>query len=238
MKRSGRATTTGWTWVLAALGLCAHGAAAWADERRGHFHGSVQVAEDGALRVERLDGVSGALAQAVRSQLEARRALPATREGRPVASVAPLTGSVRLVPEGEQYMVALEHVALNPAPVQRAPISYPADALRENRTGTVQVEFALSADGTPVDVVVLESSHRYFTQAVTRTLGKWRYATVGMEPGRRFRMGVAFGTESRRPDADFACTADTAHARFEDEAPCIDVVTVTGSRVQRGTAVF
>lgn len=203
------------------------------EPRRGQFTGMAHVADDGRIRVESLGGVAGTLADAVRAQLEARRAIPAMRDGHAVATVAPVSGAVVLTPDGEHYAVALDDVGLQPAPARRTPLSYPVESMREERAGWVELDFALDADGAPVDVRVVHASHPSFAKATTRAFAAWRFATAGAEPGRRYRFAASFETDSTKPTPAFACTVDAAYARLEGQPGCVDEVSVHGSRVRR-----
>ena len=204
-----------------------------AEAKRGAFTGVVHVAEDGHVRVESIDGVSGALANAVRSQLESRRAIPAVRDGRPAATTAPVSGSVVLTPSGEDYDIALDHVGLQPSPTRRVPFVYPVEALRDQRAGWVEVEFALDPKGAPTDVRIVQASHPSFAKALGKPLSQWRYATAGSEPGRRYRITAAFRTDAKHPTPAFECPADPAFARLDGQPGCTDGVTIHGSRVRR-----
>ena len=222
------------TLFLLALGLVADArAASPEDAKRAAFRGVVEVDAQGGVRVEQLDGVGGALADAVRSQLQAHRALPAQRGGQPVPARAPVSGSVVLTPEGQSYAVGLDAIAFAPAALRRVPIVYPIEAMREERAGWIEVDFGLAADGAPTDLRVVRSSHRAFVKAVEKSLPSWRFSTAAVEPGRRFRLGVTFRTDTAQPTPAFECAADAAHPRFDDRPACADIIHVHGSRVAR-----
>lgn len=203
------------------------------ESRSAPFHGMVNVAEDGRLRVERIEGVSGALADAVRSQLETRPAKPAVRDGRAVAMQAPVAGRVVLTPAGDDFDVSIDGVTLRPAAISRVPVLYPVEFLRNERAGWVEVEFALDAGGAPVDITAIGTSHAGFSKALTQPLKRWRFSTDAVEVGRRFRLAARFGTDAKQPTPDFQCPVDPAYPHFDGPDGCVDTVSIHGSRVRR-----
>lgn len=219
--------------LLTAALLTAVPAVHAAEAMRGQFTGVVYVGEDGGLRVEALGGVEGALAVAVRSQLEALRATPAVRGGRAVAGTAPVSGTVELSPSGDQYQVGLRAVSLQPGATHRAAPLYPVDAIRNDRAGWVELEFGLDDAGVPADVRTVFATDVGFDRAATRALAEWRFATAGTAPGRRYRLAVSFRTDTKQPATVFQCPADAAYARLDTQPACLDEVSVHGSRVRR-----
>lgn len=220
--------------LLLAIALAALSTALHANEpRRGAFTGTVHVAGDGRIRVESLEGVTGTLADAVRAQLEALRAIPATRDGHAVPTVAPVSGSVLLTPNGDHYDLALQGPGLLPGAIRRSPLAYPPESVREERAGWVELDFALDPDGAPVDVRVVHASHPGFARATMRAFAGWRFATAGTEPGRRYRFAASFETDAMKPTPAFECPTDAAYAHLGDQPACVDSVSVHGSRVTR-----
>ena len=197
------------------------------------FHGVADVGADGRIDVRRIEGVDGALAAAVRSQLEARRATPAQREGHAVATSSPFSGSVALTVRGEQTDVAVDRFALQPAAVKYAAISYPVESMRSERAGWVEVQFTLDGAGAPIGIEVVEASHPDFGKAVRNALPKWRFATDAVEPGRRLRVTATFQAHDNRATPAFACPLDTAYAHVDGQDGCADTVSVHGSVVVR-----
>lgn len=197
------------------------------------FHGVVNVAEDGQLRVERVEGVSGALADAVRSQLEARSAKPALRDGRPIAMQAPVAGRVVLTPAGDAIDIAIDGVTLQPGVTTRAPVSYPVELMRDEQAGWAEMEFTLDAEGAPVGISTVAASHAGFAKAMHRPLQHWRFSTAAVEPGRRLRITARFRTDTKHPTPAFECTLDAAYPHLDGQDGCVDALTIHGSRVRR-----
>lgn len=223
---------------LLTVSVATVGAAAEPGPLSARFRGVVDVSPQGTLRVQHVDGVQGALATAVRSQIETLRAEPAVRGGITTGTSTAFHGEVLLTPRGEQYDIALERIWLLPAAITRAPVLYPVDALRDARAGWVEAEFGLDASGAPDALATPRATHPHFAKAVSKALASWRFATAGVEPGRRFRLLVTFRTDTLRAEAPSGCEADPTHARLATGDGCVDRVDVEGSRVRRGIYTF
>lgn len=219
--------------LLAASSMTPDARAASPDVRRATFHGVADVAIDGRIRITRIEGVDGVFADAVRSQVEARRATPASRDGRAVAMATPFSGSVALTPKGEDVDVAIDQLALHPAPLKRVPIAYPVEAMRSERAGWIEVEFALDEQGAPVALDVIHASHLDFAKATMKPLQAWRFATAAVEPGRRFRIAFSYATDAKRPTPSFQCAVDLAHPHLDGQDGCADRISIHGSRIRR-----
>lgn len=214
--------------------------AAGEEPRFADFHGTVDVAADGTIRVERLEGVQGALATAVRSQIEARRAIPAESNGVATFARAPLSGRVTVRPNGERLDVLVDTVRLQPSPTRRLPLNYPIDAIREGRAGWVEVEFALDGKGKPIDLRTVQASQPDFAKATLPVVAKWRFDPPDPVVGTRWRVGVTFQIQDHDSGRvltgvtpAFECVVASTMPRMSDAPECADQVIVSGSRVRR-----
>jgi len=197
----------------------------------------VTVSADGRAEIGEIQGISGALATAVRSQLQVRKFLPGQRNGVPVSGTARLSGEVLLTPAGsDDYVVRLEDVTLAARPrlLKAAAPLYPPAMFKEGTSATVEMALRIGTDGRVKEARTLSASHRQFEEAVRKALPAWRF-----EPGTSevmVTLPVWFHTDFGRkplPTPQFKCVVDVALPRIEGQSGCIDRVEVQASRVRR-----
>lgn len=85
------------------------------------------------------------------------------------------------------FGAAAQDVA-NPRPLVRIQPEYPPDALAAKRQGIVELGFTIATDGTPKDVVIVESSAPEFEAPSVTALLRWRYSPTNV---------VCVGTDCR-----------------------------------------
>jgi TonB family protein len=68
-----------------------------------------------------------------------------------------------------------------PRPIVRIAPEYPSEALTAGREGEVQLEFTIAANGTPKDIVVVDSSSPEFEAPAVAALEKWYYLPTNVE---------------------------------------------------------
>jgi periplasmic protein TonB len=78
-----------------------------------------------------------------------------------------------------------------PVPISKPAPDYPADALRNNETGTVVVRIEVGADGTPTDVTLARrSGSRSLDRAAIKAAKRWRF-----RPAQRDGQAIASAVE-------------------------------------------
>lgn len=107
------------------------------------------------------------------AQVRAMKFVPATLDGRPAASRSWLQGAIRLVPDGDEYVMRLEDARLDPRPVEFARMS----ARNRRASLAMVVAYRVRPDGsTIVDrVEPLGASEPEVLQAAATMIGGTRY---------------------------------------------------------------
>jgi periplasmic protein TonB len=88
-----------------------------------------------------------------------------------------------------------------PVPISKPSPDYPADALRNNETGTVVVRIEVGADGTPTDVTLARrSGSRSLDRAAIKAAKRWRFRPAqrgGQAVAGAVEVPMAFSLEGR-----------------------------------------
>ena len=120
----------------------------------------------------------------------------------------PMNPSVTSVPRGVPGLVTpLPPTIYSTDQLERVPAvrravnpSYPGEALRDGREGSVVVEFIVDPEGNVREAHAVSSSDRVFEEAAVRAVSRWRFSP-GIRGGRavntRMQQPVAFNL---RPD--------------------------------------
>ena len=88
------------------------------------------------------------MAEVVRAEITNASYLPASREGKPVASKMELRARVMLTPvDGDDYAVKLDAISLAPLLRRATPPRYPIGMAQRNLSGHVTLELTIGADG-------------------------------------------------------------------------------------------
>jgi TonB family protein len=215
------------------------------DSRRGWFTAPVTVAADGRAEIGTIEGVSGRLADAVRSRLVTRRFVPAQKDGVPVSSTSQLQGTVLLTPaQGDAYAVGLEHVMLlqGPLALKLDPPSFPPQMYKERVSASVELALRVGSDGRVEEVRTINASHPEFDAAVRKAVRRWRFKPSPASPAGGAWVTVpvwfhtGFGRQAPFPP-QFKCEPDLSYARIEGQNGCMDMIVVTASRVRTSSTI-
>ncbi len=152
------------------------------DDNARHYLGVMQTAnrdDEGVLTAQRalFDRLMNRAAEATESADEqAAEAWLAAADELALDAAAVATARASL----EKRLIQL--ATARPIPVSEltlldyTPPDYPNRALNRDIEGWVDVEFTVTADGTPVDVSVVNASHdRYFREEAIAAVGLWRF---------------------------------------------------------------
>lgn len=220
--------------LLCGMVLLTQDAAHAEDEKplKGDFTAKVTVDAEGHVAVREITGLTGVLADEVRSQLAASRFLPALRHGLPAATTVPVDGEVVITPvENSRYAVRLSETRVAPQLNTADPPRYPATRYRTGASGTVELRLRVGPNGRILDVKAVSSSHPDYEAAVRSALKRWRFAPLpeGL-PEMTVGLPVWFRVEGRdvRKPA-FECASDATAARVEDQSGCLDMIEVVAT---------
>ena len=126
--------------------------------------------------------------------------LPALPE--PVAPAEPADANVAAPPAAAAKVASA--AVVRPVALQRVQPDYPVREKIRGITGKVELQFGLAADGSVIDVTVLQSTpENVFDRTAIAALKQWRFATP-VDPAQRYTQTFAFthsaapGTESCR----------------------------------------
>ena len=200
---------------------------------RGAFHGEVTVSEAGAIDIDRIEGVSGALEQVIRAKLAEARWVPGVRHGKPVTATVPVTGSVLLAAvEGGEYAVRDLQVRVEPKLVTGPPLQWRTPLLREGVATHVELRLHVDNAGSVTAVETVSSSSPSFERDVRKTLDKWRFARLpeGLAT-MTVTLPVWFHAGANAPaKPDFVCDRDPGLPALADQDGCLDLVELTAIR--------
>ncbi|MDN5864153.1 MAG: TonB family protein, partial [Gammaproteobacteria bacterium] len=130
----------------------------------------------------------GIFEQATRDAVQEWEFIPATVNGRPVASTVTRTLIFKPPPQKSQPP-AQQAQATSDIPANRVPANihplrvvrpeYPPDAYRARRGGRVTVQFTVGTDGKPRDIRILRADPPHtFDEAVRQAVSQWRFEPV------------------------------------------------------------
>lgn len=199
---------------------------------QGTFSAPVTVAADGRATIGQIDGIQGALATAVRSQLAAMRFVPARVGDSAVDVRSHLVGGVLLEPRGDgEFDVRLQGVALAPRLVRVQTPRYPPTRLRQGASDLVELLVRVGADGRIEAVRTVASTHRDVEKAVRQVLPRWRFEPMADVEAIEVVVPVWFhaGSADVAPPT-FTCARVPGQAYAEDQSGCMDLIEVFGSR--------
>jgi TonB family protein len=119
--------------------------------------------------------------------------MPSPRARRPVAApVNPAPVADQSKPEtntAQDQTAQVAHPDQDVKIIHQEPPTYPADALRKNESGTVQLRVAIDKDGVPEDINIESSSgSRALDRAARSAIAKWRFSP-------KFENGAAVPSE-------------------------------------------
>jgi TonB family protein len=123
-----------------------------------------------------IDAHDPRLGPAVFETLRHWRFEPPQRGGQPVATraVAPL-----IFPASTDRAFSIADVQDKPKAISRIAPSYPYEAKQAQASGSVVIEFIVTAEGTVANARIVSSSHRIFEAAALASIRQWRF-----EPGK------------------------------------------------------
>ena len=206
------------------------GSASAVDEAKKIWIGApIAIAADGKADVGEVKGVSGALLGTAREALAKARYLPARRNGSPVASSTHVTAMLVLTPAGpDDYSISLDNINLAPTGLFVSPPLYPAEMVRSNRSGDVELRLRIGVDGKPVYLRTVSSSDRAFEKAAIESTKRWKFEPqriagqpVEVEVSQTFR----FFPMKKAPEArSFECAWDESRPRWEGQSGCLSDV--------------
>jgi TonB family protein len=220
--------------VLLGLAL----AAAWLDATYAQdkpkeiwIHAPIEIAADGKAQIGELKGVSGALSAMAKQALTNSRFLPAHRNGAAVVSSTHLTAILVLTPvRADDYSISLKDINLAPTGLAVAPPLYPADMVRGNRSGDVELRLRIGVDGKPVYLRTVSSSHQAFEKAAIASMKRWKFEPqriAGRPVEVEVSQPVRFFPRGQPPVArSFECAWDEARPRWEKQTGCLNAVEV------------
>jgi len=199
---------------------------------QGSFTSQVTVHPDGHAEMGAVEGVTGALQAAVRTQLQSMRFVPAKVGGVVMASNVQLEGTVRLTPSGsDDYLVTLANVRLMPAGLRLktlTPPLYPPEMFRHDRDGFVELALRIGTDGRIKEATTVQRSDPAFETAVRSRMKPWRFEPLASEAV--VSLPIWFYLERNKQPATlpaFKCSVPVEQAHVEGQSGCLDRIEVT-----------
>ena len=194
---------------------------------------SITIDAQGRASIEDLVGAKGALAEVVRAEITNASYLPASREGKPVASKMELRARVMLTPvDGDDYAVKLDAISLAPLLRRATPPRYPIGMAQRNLSGHVTLELTIGADGRVIRAEAVDATDPVFSKEVLAVVKGWRFESSSVD-GSNFEYVVTlpiwFQASKHQTPPEFVCRRDERRPRWKQQSKpdCLDLLLIT-----------
>ncbi len=178
-------------------------------------------------------GTNGAVADAVHAELSKAAYLPASSNGKPVASKMHVAARVVLTPEGgDKYSITVDEISLTPLLRTAMPPRYPVGMAARDESGYVTLELTIRADGRVIRAKAVDATHPALSKEVLTVARGWRFAPSSVD-GSEFEYVVTqpvwFQASARHARPEFVCQLDERRPRWLKQANggCLDMMTIT-----------